>query len=162
MQAMRAVGVRECHRAVAAPAFAEVAAQAGGLDRETPLVIVGRPAHDRGFGNQSAADLANDALQRHAGEGADVLEDEPRASMLAHLLDHVLGEILTAVLAGGIIAMHELAAGDARDGLPVPGFVGERAERTKTCASGDFEGVTAGRQGVVEFGNLRVVLCCLG
>lgn len=161
VQALGTVCVGERHLGVAAPAFAEVAAEARGFDGEPPLVVVRRASDDGRFGDEAAANLADDAIERNAGEWADVFENEPRAGVLPHLLDHVFGEVLAAVFAAGGVAVDELAAGDAGDGLAMPGFVGERAEGAETGAGGNFEGVPAFREAVIELRRLGVGLGCV-
>ncbi len=87
-----------------------------------------------------------------------MFEDEPRAGVLPHFLHHFLGEVLTTVFAGWVVAVDELATGYAGYGPAMPGFLGEGAERAKPGPGGDFQGVPAFGQAVVELRGLRVGL----
>ncbi len=112
---------------MALPALSEVAAEAGGLHGEAPLIIGRGPADDRGFGDEATADLPNDAIQGDSGKWAEMLKDIPRPRMSAHLLDHILAEVLPAVFTVICPAANELAAGYAGDSSPVPDALGNRA-----------------------------------
>ena len=156
-EAILAIGVGGVDDVMTMPAFAEVAAEPRRLDRESPLIVTGRTAKDRGFGDESATNLADDALQRHAGKRPDVFENEPRTRMRAHLLDHLFREVLRAMVALSFLPPTESSAGYAGNRVTVPHLAGQRAERAEPRASGDLDGVLTGRHIVIEFSRgLRV------
>jgi len=151
------VGVRGTDLVITMPTFAEVAAEARGLDGEAPLIVGGGAAYDGGLGDEASTNLADDPIEGDAGEGAQVLEDVPRAGVGAHLFDHLLAEVLATVVAAVVAAMDELTAGHTGNGFTVPDALSDRAERTKAHACGHFEGVVTRRQLVVRAGAGEVV-----
>jgi hypothetical protein len=138
------------------PAAVEIAAQAGRFDGEAPLKLGGRSTDDGGLGDQAAANLPDDAIQRDAGEGAEMFQDEPRAAVGAHFLDHFRAQVLATVVAliGG--AADELAAGNAGSGLAMPDAPRRGAERAESATRGNFQGVIARRYILEVEGRIRI------
>jgi hypothetical protein len=95
---------------VTVPAPIEVPTQAGSLHRESPLEVGCRPADYRRLCKHPSTNLARDPVETDSREGADVFEDVPRPGVGTHLLDHILTEILPAVIALVMVAVGELAA----------------------------------------------------
>lgn len=125
------------------PTPLEEEAQTGRFRGESPLLIRGRTANDRSFGNQPAANLPGDSLKAHSGEGANVLEHIPGPGMEPHLLEHLPGVVLPAEVAMDRIAENELTARDAGPRLAVPNLPANGAQRTDPSSGGHFQGMIA-------------------
>ena len=111
------------------PALAEVSREARCFDGEAPLKLCGGSANDRRLGQQASANLTNDAFERYAGKRSDMFENVPRSGVRAHFLDHLIGQILVAMVASIGVSDDELSTGNAGNRVTVPNVAGAGAER---------------------------------